>query len=73
MTDTAADDETTFRDKIQHIFGDKEVKKMGFKKHGVGEILPDAGDVTKTANKAGFDQDDEDELAAENDAADKEV
>lgn len=46
---------------------------MGFKKHGVGEVVEvEESDLTKTASRQ-FTEEDEDALARENADADKEV
>lgn len=46
---------------------DREVRAMGFKKHGVGEVIEvERTDMDKTASKVGFTKDDERELAQEN-------
>jgi hypothetical protein len=54
---------------------DKEVNKMGLKKHGVGDLTEvEKTFVAKTADKdADFTEDDEQALARENAEADKEA
>lgn len=39
---------------------------MGLKKHGVGQVLPDEQDLSKTAGSENWTDADEEELAEEN-------
>ena len=58
-------------DRNRRTHQNEEVMKMGFKKHGTGEVIETEGDLSRTASGGQFTPADQEALDRENAAADR--